>query len=385
MKSFFKNIIANLLGSSAQRVIKSAKPIIIGVTGSAGKTSTKEVIGWVLKKNLGDEKVLVSEGNLNTEFGLPMVILGTKKPESKTDWLGVLFVALVNLIFPSKKLKGKILVLEYGADAPGDIKRLVKIAPPNIAAVTIVGSAHTVNLGSLEDVAKEKSELIRHLKKSDLVVLNKKDKLVKDMAKSTRAKIVFASGVGLDLAREISKKIATQGFGIKESFAQKAIDSWVQPPGRLQLFKGIDGTFLLDDTYNANPPSTLLALNELKKQATKLKAKRKIAILGDMLELGSEEAKVHKGAALAAQKIADVLITVGSRYKKTNIGKNFNSPKDAEKFILSIIKKGDLILLKGSQSMRIETMTKSLLQNKADSKKLVRQSSYWLKKPYRMP
>lgn len=385
MKSFAKNLVAGILGGAARRVIKSGKPVIIGVTGSAGKTSAKEAIGWVLRQNLGVEKVLVSEGNLNTEFGLPMVILGIKKPESKIDWLGVLFGALSNFVLPSKKLKDKILVLEYGADTLGDIERLVRIAPPNIAAVTIVGSAHTINLGSLEDVAKEKSQLIRKLSGKDIAVLNKNDKLVKDMARLTRAKTFFVSGVGLDLAREIAKKVAVQGFGIKENLAQKAIDSWVQPPGRLQLFKGIKDTFLLDDTYNANPPSTLLALNELKKQAVKLKSKRKIAVLGDMLELGAEEEKVHKGAVLAAQKIADIIVTVGQRYKKTEIGKNFNSPKDAEKFILSIIKKGDLILLKGSQSMRIETITGALLKNKLDRKKLVRQSKYWQVKPYKMP
>ncbi len=383
--TFLKNLIANFLGAAARRVVFSARPTIIGVTGSAGKTSTKEAIGWVLKQGLDKEKVLVSEGNLNTELGLPMVILGVKKPESKSAWLGILFVALGNLVFPSAKLKGKILVLEYGADAPGDIRRLVKIAPPHIAAVTIVGSAHTVNLGSLEDVAYEKSQLVRHLKKSDIVILNKGDSLVKKMAKATKAKVIFAEGIGLDLSREIAKKVANEGFGIQKEVAQKAIDSWVQPLGRLQLLRGKKDTFLIDDTYNANPPSTLLALNELKKQAVKLKAKRKIAVLGDMLELGAEEEKVHKGAALAAQKIADVLITVGKRYQETGIGKNFASPKDAEKFILSIIKKGDLVLLKGSQSMRIEKVTSALLADKSDQKKLVRQSDYWLKKPYKMP
>lgn len=385
MNNFIKNIFVSLLSLAAKRVLAKNKPMIIGVTGSAGKTSTKEAIGYVLKKTLGKDKVLVAEGNLNTEFGLPIVILGIRKPEQKADWLKVLLSALVNIIAPSQNLENKILVLEYGADAPGDIKKLTKIAPPSIGAVTIVGSAHTMNFKTLEGVAKEKSQLIKALPKNGTAFLNKSDLLVAKMARQTKAQVYFVSGVGLELSREIAKGIATKVFMISEENVKKALSDWIQPAGRLQIIAGKNNSMLLDDTYNANPPSTLLALNELKKHSDRLKSNRKIAVLGDMLELGQEEAKVHKGAALAAEKIADIVITIGPRYAKTKIGKNFTSPQEAAHYLLGIIKKGDLILLKGSQSMRIELITRALLKNSKDAKKLVRQSGYWLKKPYKVP
>lgn len=385
MKIFIKNFFVFILGLAARRVLIENKPIIIGVTGSAGKTSTKEAIAHVLKANLGRDKIFVAEGNLNTEFGLPIAILGLKKPEQRFDWLKILSKAIQNIINPYQKLQNKILVLEYGADAPGDIKKLTKIAPPNISVVTIVGSAHTINFKNLEGVAKEKSELVKALPKNGIAFLNEDDKFVKKMAKYTSGQVYFVSGVGLELSKEIAKQIALKVFLINEKNVKKALESWTQPPGRLQILSGINDSILIDDTYNANPPSTLLALNELKKQSSIRGSKRIIAVLGDMLELGEEESKVHKGSALAAIKIVDILITVGPRYEQTKVGKNFHSPLEASKYLLGIIKKGDLILLKGSQSMRIEIITKALLKNSVDSNRLVRQSKYWINKHYKTP
>lgn len=386
MKFWIKKFVEHILAWATRRVLNSKKPIIIGVTGSAGKTSTKEAIGHILRKTLVGRDVRIAKGNLNTELGLPLVILGIQKPEGWLAWMRVMIQAILRGLFDGSVNDKTIFVLEYGAEQPGDIAYLVKLVPPQIGVVTLVSNAHTQFLGSIDQVAQEKSHLIKSLPKRGLAVLNGQDSRVRAMAKLTQAKSVFVNARGIDLAPALAVAVAKYGFGIKIVQAHKALEDWHRPAGRLNLLEGIKGTWVIDDTYNSNPASVALALNELRRLGRKHHAKRLIAVLGDMLELGSEEYRVHKGVALAAQKICDVLILVGPRFRRTRISQWFPGPIQAREAILRELKKGDMILVKGSQSMRMEKVTEALLKNKSQaSKVLVRQSKYWKSKPYVAP
>ncbi|MBI2589980.1 hypothetical protein HYW32_03105 [Candidatus Berkelbacteria bacterium] len=386
MKKFAKYILESLLAWGAHRTIRVQKPLIIGITGSSGKTSTKDAIGHVLKYTLHDREINVAEGNLNTEFGLPLAVLGLSKPETKLTWLEAGINALLLGMSPVRTSRSPILVLEYGAEQPGDIHRLVKFARPDISVVTNIGEAHTAFLGSIEGVAKEKSWLVKALPKSGIAILNGDDKRVWAMREFTHSTVVKVIGKGQDFARSAALAVAEYGFGIQAKSARAALKSWEPPVGRLRLLKAVNGAWLLDDTYNANPLSTTLALSELGRLGREKKAKRLVAILGDMLELGSEEHRAHQGIALLGDRVADQLILVGPRFRRTKLGIWFPGPIPAAAFVLSQIQKGDLVLVKGSQSMRMEKVSESLLANQRESNQvLVRQTRYWKQKPYIAP
>ncbi|MBI4032858.1 UDP-N-acetylmuramoyl-tripeptide--D-alanyl-D-alanine ligase [Candidatus Berkelbacteria bacterium] len=385
--AFLKSFVESLLTWAARRMLAVQQPLIVGVTGSSGKTSTKEAIGHVLRKTVSDRIVRVAPGNLNTEFGLPLAVLDLPKPEGKAAWatttLKAFWVGATATRLPAGR---QVLVLEYGAEQPGDIKRLTEIARPDIAVVTNVGEAHTQFLGSLDGVAREKGALVRALPKTGIAVLAADDERVKAMGQRTEARVVEVRAPVRELSVELAIAVAEHGFGIPPATARKALNDWERPPGRLQLLRGKAGSWLLDDTYNANPLSTTLALSELRRLAREKKATRSIAILGDMLELGEEENRVHTGVSLLAEKIADVVLLVGPRYRRTKRGMWFPGPVQAAEQAAQLAAKGDIILVKGSQSMRMEKVSEALLADpKEAAKHLVRQTPYWRSKPYVAP
>ena len=382
--------VERVIAWAARRVIANQQPLIIGVTGSAGKTTTKEAIGHVLRQTLADRTIVVSPGNLNTEFGLPLAILGLPKPERATGWATTTVQAIgrgVAATVATRPARPPIYVLEYGVEQPGDMTQLIGLARPTIAVVTNVGSAHTQFLGSLPAVAKEKGELVRALPENGLAVLNGDDPLVKKMGERTVAKVVFVHANGIEGAPVLAAGVAEHGFEVKPSAIKEALKSWQRPRGRLQLFKGIKGSWLLDDTYNANPLSMRLAFQQLKQQAATKKANRRIAVLGDMLELGNEEFDVHCQIATEATKYADIVILVGSRFRRTKLGDIwFPGPVAAATYVLSMVAKGDMILVKGSQSMRMEKVSELLLADQQSAAEVLeRQSAFWKKKPYITP
>lgn len=390
MKTVIRTSVERVLGWAARRVIANQQPIIIGVTGSAGKTTTKEAIGHVLRETISDRRVLVSSGNLNTEFGLPLAILGLAKPERALAWVMTTLQALgkgIAATVVSKPDRPPIYVLEYGVEQPGDMLQLIALARPVIAVVTNVGSAHTQFLGSLAAVAKEKGELVRALPQSGVAILNGDDSLVKQMGERTVGKVVLVHGNGIEGASVLAAAVAEHGFHVKLPAINQALKSWKRPKGRLQLLKGIKGSWLLDDSYNANPLSMRLAFQQLRELATVRKASRRIAVLGDMLELGKEEFEVHCQIAAEAAKYADIVILVGSRFRRTKLGDMwFPGPLPAATHVLSIVTKGDMILVKGSQSTRMEKVSEVLLADpQSASQVLERQSPFWKKKPYVTP
>ncbi|MBI2263467.1 hypothetical protein HYU72_02400 [Candidatus Berkelbacteria bacterium] len=363
MKKKILKLIQIFLALFARMVLWLKRPIIIGITGSVGKTSTKEAIFALLKGKFGDE-VWKSWGNLNTEIGLPLAVLGLKQKRELRPWQLI-------YLFPWAKwrtlsfLFGRhyplYLVLEYAADKKGDLDYLVKIARPDYVIVTNVGPAHLKEFKNLAGVYAEKVKLVKALLPSGVAVLNQSDRLVAKMAKEVKAKVVFYSAHGLDLPYQTAVALAPF-FEIAPNKVKNYLTKTIKLPGRMLELKGIKGSKIIDDTYNANPLSMRMALEYLtrhKTQDTKHKT-RLIVVLGDMLELGDYTPKAHLEIANLAKQTADLLVTLGPHFGKTGIGKHFTTQKELFDFLLAEIKKGDIILVKGSHSMHMEKIIEKL-------------------------
>ena len=334
MKNIPVKILEWILKKLSQLTIWRFQPQIIAITGSAGKTSTKEAVYIVLKNH---HRVRKSEGNLNNELGLPLAILGEWRDEelklvsreqprgTKTIkkfffWLKVILSALIRVAYLRKLAYPQVLILEYAADRPGDIKELLEIARPIIGIVTTVGQipVHVEFFSGPEAVAREKAKLIESLPANGFAVLNFDNEIVMKMKEQTRARIItfgFEQGADLkissfenrsdgEIPMGISFKLEYGGsfvpvilkscFGKAQAYAaaisacvgliydlnlveiSEALSNNYEPAmGRMNLLKGIKNTYIIDDTYNASPLSVEEALNTI----NGLPAKRKIAVL----------------------------------------------------------------------------------------------------------
>ncbi len=424
MKNILISIFRWKLKKLAQLMILRYRPGIIGVTGSVGKTSTKLAIAAVLGPS---RRTRFSKGNLNSELGLPIAVIGDfpeeelklvsrdtpageKKVAKILFWLKVIFVGLLNLI-RKKRDYPEILVLEYGADKPGDLKALLEIARPNISVITAVGDvpAHVEFFAGPQEVAREKSRLIEQLPSAGFAILNYDDETVMELKDRTRAHVVtfgFQKGaemhimnfaniiengnpVGISFKMEyggstVPVKIigafgrvqayaagaaATIGliFGINLIKISEAMKLYKPAPGRMELIPGVKGANIIDSSYNASPLSVHEALETL----NNLPGKRKIAVLGDMLELGEHSMEAHERVGKVIGQIADVLVTVGvagkliaesarkSGLARKNI-KSFDTADEALETVENLIKKGDLVLVKGSHAMELEKVVEAI-------------------------
>src|SRR3989339_108492 len=428
-----KKILEIILNILAKRYLRKYKPMIVGVTGNVGKTTTKEAIATVVS---AIKRTRVSAGNLNNEIGLPLTILGDYSTEyyssgtSASFWLKVLWNGFIGLIIKQKY--PEILVLEYGADHPGDIKKLARRFKPHIGIVTAVGETpvHVEYFHNKEHVAREKSELLRLMSESDYAVLNYDDPLVAKMAHSTRAKVVSygftensqlklssydyaydedgkpigvsfkinqgISSVPVRMAGSLGKSMALSCgaaaavgriLGLNLVSISEALSRFHGQPGRLRILPGIKGSIIIDDTYNASPAAMHLALKVLKD----IKGARKLAVLGDMLELGEYSIKAHQDVGNMAGNITDALVCVGARAKfiadsasnqmlKENIY-TFETSDAAKLKVQEIIREGDVVLIKGSQGIRMEKVVEEIMaEPEKKMELLVRQSRKWLAK-----
>ena len=412
MKENLLKILESIIRKLAQLTLWRYRPGIIGVTGSVGKTSTKMAIAEILKY---DRDLRFSKGNFNNEIGLPLTILGGWGEIRGTFfWLKVIFSSLLNAFAPLSWIKKKypeLLVLEYAADRPGDIRRLLTIARPNISIITAIGEipVHIEFYAGSEEVAREKGRLIEYLPSAGFAVLNYDDETVMALKDRTRANVItfgFARGADMRIANfetksagfkplGISFKLEYGGsvvpiridkvFGRAQAYASaaaacvgvifglnlvkisEALKNYVPATGRMRLVAGQNSTYILDDSYNASPMSVHAALDTLRD----LPAKRKIAVLGDMTEIGPYTIQAHEEIGKIASDVVDVLITVGiaakliadsaikEGFKKKNVYQ-FNDAGDAIKPIEEMIKKGDLILVKGSHIMRMEEIVEEI-------------------------
>ncbi|MBI2623627.1 MAG: UDP-N-acetylmuramoyl-tripeptide--D-alanyl-D-alanine ligase [Candidatus Liptonbacteria bacterium] len=400
------------------------EPGIVGVTGSVGKTSAKLAIASVLG---ADRRVRAAPGNLNNDLGLPIAILGDwderhanlvsrEAPPGQfvkkaIFWCRVLCGGAMRLLFLPKRSYPEVLVLEYGADKPGDIKELLSIARPSVSVLTAIGEVpvHVEFYASPEEVAREKARLIECLPAAGFAVLNYDDETVRAQKSRTRAHVLtygFEKGAEVELARfehrildgkpaGISCKIGRGGsfvpvrldnvFGRAHAYAaaaaaavglafgmnlvriSEALAGYIPARGRLDLHKGVKDSSLLDDSYNASPLSMQSALETLRD----LPAARKVAVLGDMLEIGSFAIPAHEHVGRLAAACANVLVTVGLRGKFIADGAiraglarervmSFDTAEDAAKPVHDLIQKGDLVLVKGSHAMHLEEVVEGI-------------------------
>ncbi len=421
-KEKLKIFLQKLLRLCAILVLKKYKPSIIGITGSVGKTSAKEATYAILKNHFNVRRNIK---NYNNELGVPLTILGIETSTSFVYWLGNLLKIFALLVFPMPY--PKILILEVGVDKPGDMKYITDFVLFDIGIITAIGPAHIEFFGSLEAIAKEKGNLIKSLPKDGFAILNNDDDLVLGQKEKTKAKVLTfgfqgESDIKANVEKEngtilgLSFKMSYQGsfvpvrlpgtLGKHQIYAALAgagvgialglnlieiaegLKEFPSLPGRMKLLAGIKGSLIIDDTYNSSPVASFAALEVL----SKLPAPRKIAVLGDMLELGEFSEENHRKVGEKAGKIVNLLVTVGPASKiladaaiKKGLIKadvfSFDTADEAKLKVQELIRPGDLILVKGSQGMRMEKVVKEIMAEPEKAKELlVRQDPEWLRR-----
>jgi UDP-N-acetylmuramoyl-tripeptide--D-alanyl-D-alanine ligase len=389
------------------------KPIVVGITGSVGKTSAKDAIGLAL---LDQMRVRISAKSYNNQIGLPLTILGFNTPGKNIfGWLALLLKAFGRIFYDANW--PQVLVLEMGADRMGDLKYLTSIVKPNISVITNVAPAHLQAFKDLASVAKEKSVLVSSLKTNDWAIMNNDDQLVRAMANQTKAKKIFYSlKSGTDIWASDLK------FSEKNLIFNLHSDNQVYPlqlkssgehlvypilmafsvaqilkldpkttvanltrfqalNGRGRFLEGKNNNLIIDETYNASPLSMAAALKFLKQIET---VKNKVAILGDMRELGEQSLPLHQ-ALVSQLDFVDQIILVGPEIKPVfEILKNkpnvfyFSDVEVLNKNLEQLIKANNLILVKGSQAIRLEKTVEKLITSSYNKKEvLVRQSEEW--------
>ena len=416
-------ILKRILRRITKKIITKYNPLIVAVTGSVGKTSTKDAIYTTLNRYKNTRK---SSRNLNTEIGAPLVFLGVSEPgHSFKEWFFILIKGL-KLIIKRDKNYPEIIVMEMAADKPGDIQYLTEFIKPHIGVVTAIGETpvHLEFFKDVDDVVKEKSLLVKHTKRGGTVLLNGDDGRVFQMKGRSKAKV---KTFGLSNRAEIRAKnlqyigdkddpcgvkfsithdteehtvelpnvfdegtiysvLAAIGVGVSIGIpVYRLVESCkktMPPKGRMRVIKGKNFN-IIDSSYNAAPKSTELAVKTLED----LPANRKMAVLGDMLELGDQSEKAHKKIGEMVNFLS-ILITVGDDSKligeaaKENgfTGEIYhfkNSEKAADR-LEELIRENDLILVKGSQSIRTEKIIERLMVGDP-KKELVRQYHPWKK------
>lgn len=430
MKTTLKKTLTYILRIESRLVLWKYKPKIIAITGSVGKTSTKDAVYAVIS---GVSYVRKSEKSFNSEIGLPLTILGCPNGwNNPYTWFSNILKGLWLFLWSHKYPKW--LVLEVGIGKPGDMNRTASWLKTDAVIITTIGEtpAHIEFFDSHKHLVEEKSGLIKTLKKDGLLILNNDDEIVSEMKTKTKNRVITfgfkedsdikGSGDSIFYSNEgvpegLIFRIDEEGnsfpvliegvFGRNHVYASlgaltlssglklnmldavNKLKNYNVPPGRMRLLKGVNNSLIIDDTYNSSPfacESALKTLAEVKNIG------RKIAVLGDMLELGKHTEEAHKNVGKVVKENADLLMVVGARAKKIKEGaieegmnkKNifeFLDSQEAGEFLKTFVQKNDLILVKGSQGMRMERAVESILLDKKSKKNLlVRQDEEWKKK-----
>lgn len=426
MKEIFKKIVVAILTFEAKILIKRTHPHIIAVTGSVGKTSIKDVIFEVCKPSMHVRK---SEKSFNSEIGVPLSVLGLPNAWSNPlKWLKNIIDGALIAFHPGKY--PKVLILEMGVDRPGDMDKLTAWIRPDVVVLTRLPDVpvHVEYFDSPEAVIKEKKKLVDALKPDGVLVYNQDDEKVVEIAKgvfqrsigysryslspftASADRVVYENGLAvgfefmlthLDSAvlMRVNGSLGVQHaynyaaasavasvFSIGIDTVAQVLCTHIPPPGRMRLVPGIKNTTLIDDTYNSSPAASeqsLSTLGELKG------VKRRIAVLGDMMELGQFSIREHERIGRLIPHCADILVTIGVRsrgFSKGAIDAGMN-PKNifeyddavtAGKDMQTFIKTGDVLLVKGSQSIRAERFVEELMAEPEKAEEmLVRQDSKW--------
>lgn len=429
MKATFKKIVVSILIQEARWLLKRHKPTIIAITGSVGKTTTKDAVFAAIKNSVSARK---SEKSFNSDIGIPLTILGLPNGWSNPFiWIKNIIDGFFTAFFA--KEYPSVLVIEAGIDRPGDMEKLTSWLIPDITILTRLPSvpAHVEYFSTPEQVADEKMKLVSALRPDGVFIYNHDDTIIqsylpevlqrsigfsrylKSHFTGASDKIVYEDDIAVGsefvivhqkehFTIRIPGTAGTQqvyacgaAMAVAEALevpladAAEALGELRTPNGRLRIIPGIKATTILDDTYNASPTAVdqaLQTLNEIKY------AKRKIAVLGDMLELGKYSSEQHDRIGTQVPPVAKILVTVGVRARKIAEGalragmqeKNIFQYDDvmrAGRELQGMLQPGDVILVKGSQGIRAEKLVEEIMAepDKA-SELLVRQDKMWRNK-----
>jgi UDP-N-acetylmuramoyl-tripeptide--D-alanyl-D-alanine ligase len=415
MKKLFKKAVAAILGSQVRRLRRRHSVKVVGVTGSIGKTSTKLAVASVLARQL---TVRYQVGNYNDVVSIPLVFFGEKLPNifNPLAWIAIF---IKNEIKIRRAYPYEVVVLELGTDGPGQIAQFAKYLKVDLGIVTAITPEHMQFFPDMAAVAQEELEL---LKFSDRCLINidlVKSEYLKPVEPTFRTYAVKQEAdYRLESVRfkddEASFELVFEGKHILTTGHQKitepqlysicaaaavahqlglppeAIDEGIRaiPPvsGRMQHLNGLNGATIIDDTYNASPEACIAALDTL----YRLEAKHKIAVLGNMNELGHFAKLEHSRVGDYCDPAQlDLVLTIGPEANTylapaaTAKGckvKSFEDPYSAGEFLKPLMRKGTAVLVKGSQNrVFAEETVKLILADPADAAKLVRQDEHWLK------
>ncbi len=353
---------------------------VIGITGSVGKSTTKEVVAQVLSQRYC---TLRNKGNLNNEIGLPLTMLSLTEQHERA-------------------------VLEMGFYVPGEIEFLCDLALPQIGVLTNIGTVHASRAGSQEDIARGKSELVQALPEDGYAILNNDDPLIRKMASQTQAHVFFygmddtadlwadnveslgLEGIQFELHYRQEKNRSAEvlhmrvpligrhsvqtalraiAVGLVDGLTWQEIVSGLRSSStelRLIAVRTKNGALILDDTYNATPESMLAALNLLNDLEG-----HKVAVLGDMLELGQYEQRGHEMVGIRAAEVVDELVTLGERGKmiadaalEAGLAADkiviLEKAEQAIQYLQPNLKPEDVVLIKGSNLMRMDRIVSAL-------------------------
>ncbi len=385
----------------AAYIIRKYRPRVVGVTGSSGKTTTKEAIAAVLQKKY---RVFKNFGSYNGRYGLP-IALGQIGPEHE------------------------VAVLEMACDTFGEIADLARLTQPHVGVVTTINQTHLAYLGTLNNIAAEKARLVEALPFDGAAILNADDPRVAGMVPRTRARILtFGLKAGADI-RASDLALGAEGmkftlhyegksypgfapllgrhqiysilaavavglvFDMTPGAALEGLRALRRVPGRMNPLQGHKGALILDDTFNASPEATLAALDTL----AALPGATKVAILGDMPDLGEIEAAAHRQIGQAAATRVQRLITQGEAAQQiaaaaleSGMGKHAVqvtfTAEDAVAAVQALLSPDTVVLVKGGASIRMERIVQKLLARpQSDRWQLVRQEAGWDQVRLRQP
>ncbi len=464
--SLIKRITVWMLTVESRLILAKYRPFIVAVTGSVGKTSTKDAIYDVLKADgvchdLHLCFVRKSEKSQNSDIGLPLTVIGVPNAwRSMSGWMH-------NIAAGARLILGRheypdCLILEVGADHPGDIRNVTRWLKPDIAVITKISRTpvHVEFFKSPEQVFEEKAALAEAVKPTGTLVVFADDDKVAGLAervksrgvscvsfglnenasvKATDIKVLYdeppvkewkvesvgglstteftfapkvvAAPIGITFTLNMdgkSEPVTVKGIlgrtylypllaaaavgkarGVALQSVAKSLSAYDAPKGRMRVIPSLNDSTLIDDTYNSSPDAASAALETLKALEC---AGAKIAVLGDMMELGKYSAEEHRRIGREAAGIVARLITVGQRSRLTadEAAKSglsaesihaFDTAVEAAAFLVPLVRTGDIILVKGSQSIRMERVSAALLRNPSKaSDLLVRQEPEWLEK-----
>jgi UDP-N-acetylmuramoyl-tripeptide--D-alanyl-D-alanine ligase len=428
MKRLLLRILQWKLTFLAKRVLQRYAPVVVGVAGSVGKTSCVQAIALGLEREYRVGQTLRS---YNQELGVPLSILRQETGyRSLWRWMAILSHGLW-LGYGPKDLKyPNLLVLELGADSPGDLDKLMAWVKPQVGVLTAATVEHVEFFGSIEAAMAEERKVVTKLPKTAVAVLNADDPNVMVAAGSCKARMVrYGLGEGADVTltnaailgtdantvQGVSAKVVVGGssvpivvkdtlgrhslyavgaafavahaLGVKLTSASEQLRTYQPPAGRMRLIHGVKDTVIIDDTYNSSPAAAVAALDTLHELST---PGLKYAVLGDMRELGPVSETEHEKIGKYVVGKTDMLVTVGEQAKHIARAAlaagmhvdhviSFDKPEGVGNFLQARLKPCDLILVKGSQGIRCEKVVKEIMAEPTRAAELLtRQYRPWV-------